>query len=146
MGNQERIDVDTCHVWFHTTAAYTLQTDLTLTNPMCAPCKQLFKRMREAAQFAILISPEERSKRVQPESPITQLSPASQNLRKQLQCSEKHSLTKTLSSVQRVTADCLFLYMPARVDKRSYLLLMVVTLLFTVGYVYFHLYRHCLEQ
>ena len=101
VGNQEWIDVNTCHVWFHTTAAYTLQTDLTLTNPMCAPCKQLFKHMREAAQSAILISPEERSKRVQPESPITQLSPASQNLRKQLQCSEKHSLTKTLSSVQQ---------------------------------------------
>ena len=41
--------------------------------------------------------------RVVPDSDfaIVTLSPASQKLRKQLQCSEKHSLVKTLSSVQQ---------------------------------------------
>ena len=103
VGNQERVDANTCQVWFHTTAGYTLQEDRTLISPMCAPCKQLMKRMKDAAQSAILVSPEERSKRVQPDShfPITQLSPASQKLRKQLQRKEKQTLIKKLSSAQQ---------------------------------------------
>lgn len=107
VGNQERIDADTCHVWFQATPGFTLLDDRTLASPMCSPCKQLYKRLKDAAQAAISLTPAERSERVQPKSkfPISQLSPASQKLKKQLQRSEKHVLMKQLSSAQQQASE-----------------------------------------
>ena len=116
VGNQERIDADTCNVWFQSTPCFTLLEDHTLSSPMCSPCKKLvYKRLKDEAQSAVLLTPEEKSKRVQPQPnfPVAHLSPASQKLKKQLKRSEKHILVKKLNFAQQKaseSADCSCLY------------------------------------
>jgi hypothetical protein len=115
VGNQERINADTCNVWFQSTPGFTLLEDHTLSSPMCSPCKKLYKRLKDAAQSAVLLTPEEKSKRVKPQSnfPVAHLSPASQKLKKQLKRSEKHILVKKLNFAQQKaseSADCSCLY------------------------------------